>query len=40
MWAREYFCGTVGQVDEAMIQEYIENQGKEDMHDNFEVAED
>ena len=40
MWARGYFCGTVGQVDETMIQEYIENQGKDDMHDNFEVAED
>ena len=28
MWARGYFCGTVGEVDENTIREYIENQGK------------
>jgi len=26
MWAREYFCATVGAVDEATIKAYIENQ--------------
>ena len=30
MWARGYFCGTVGQVDEETIKNYIENQGKEE----------
>ena len=29
MWARGYFCGTVGEVDQATIAKYIENQGKE-----------
>lgn len=28
MWARGYFCGTVGEVDEKTIKEYIENQGQ------------
>lgn len=27
MWARGYFCGTVGEVDEKTIKAYIENQG-------------
>ena len=26
LWARGYFCATVGAVDEATIREYIENQ--------------
>jgi putative transposase len=26
MWARGYFCATVGSVTEQMIQEYIANQ--------------
>ena len=30
MWERGYFCGTVGQVDEETIKNYIENQGKEE----------
>jgi len=34
MWGRGYFCGTVGVVDEEMIKNYIENQGKEEA-DNF-----
>jgi putative transposase len=37
MWGRGYFCGTVGEVDEEMIRNYIENQGKEE--DNFKIEE-
>ena len=29
MWGRGYFCGTVGEVDEETIRNYIENQGKD-----------
>ena len=27
MWARGYFCGTVGEVDEETIKRYVEEQG-------------
>lgn len=37
MWARGYFCGTVGQVDEETIQNYVENQGNEE-EKNFTIA--
>ena len=30
MWARGYFCGTVGAVDEETIKKYVEDQGKEE----------
>ena len=30
MWARGYFCGTVGQVDEDTIKRYVETQGEEE----------
>ena len=30
MWARGYFCATVGQVDEETIRKYVENQGNEE----------
>ena len=40
MWARGYFCGTVGEVDEETIKKYIENQGKEEADDNFEIVEE
>ena len=30
LWARGYFCGTVGAVTEEMIKEYVENQDEED----------
>jgi putative transposase len=30
LWARGYFCATVGAVDEATIKAYIENQKWED----------
>lgn len=38
MWGRGYFCGTVGEVDEATIRNYIENQGKEEVN-NFTIEE-
>ncbi len=37
MWARGYFCGTVGQVDEETIKQYVENQGNEE-EKNFTVV--
>lgn len=36
MWARGYFCGTVGQVDEETIKKYVENQGDEE-EKNFTI---
>ena len=38
MWGRGYFCGTVGEVDQKTIENYIEHQGEED-DDNFTVVE-
>lgn len=40
MWARGYFCGTVGEVDEKTIKAYIENQGKHEANENFKIAEE
>lgn len=37
MWGRGHFCGTVGEVDEETIRNYIENQGKEE--DNLKIEE-
>lgn len=37
MWGRGYFCGTVGEVDQKTIENYIEHQGEDD--DNFTVVE-
>ena len=39
MWARGYFCGTVGQVDEETIRRYVETQGEEEAK-NFTIVED
>ena len=38
MWGRGYFCGTVGEVDQKTIENYIEHQGEDD-DDNFTVVE-
>ena len=38
MWGRGYFCGTVGEVDQKTIENYIEHQGEED-DDNLTVVE-
>ena len=40
MWGRGYFCGTVGEVDEETIRNYIENQGKLENGDEFTIVED
>ena len=32
LWARGYFCTTVGAVTEELIKQYIENQEEEDKH--------
>lgn len=39
MWARGYFCGTVGQVDEETIRRYVETQGEEEGK-SFTIVED
>lgn len=39
MWARGYFCGTVGAVDEETIKHYVENQGNEE-EKNFIIVDD
>ena len=39
MWARGYFCGTVGNVDEETIRHYIESQGHEDVK-NIRIVEE
>lgn len=38
LWARGYFCATVGSVTEETIKNYIENQSNED-DDTFKVTE-
>ena len=40
MWARGYFCGTVGEVDKETIERYIENQGEEETRDDFTIVEE
>ena len=37
MWARGYFCSTVGSVTDETIRAYIENQAIEEDRDNFKV---
>ena len=39
MWARGYFCGTVGNVDEETIKHYVETQGHEEA-ENIKIIED
>jgi putative transposase len=39
MWARGYFCATVGVVDEKMIMEYIKNQKWDEDADSFKITE-
>jgi putative transposase len=38
LWARGYFCATVGAVDEAKIKEYIENQKWEEDNEGFKIV--
>jgi len=37
MWARGYFCATIGKITENMISAYIEQQDKPSKPDNFKV---
>ncbi len=38
IWARGYFCGTVGEVDEETIKSYIEHQGKREENTDFKIV--
>ena len=38
LWARGYFCATVGAVDEKTVQEYIENQKWNDDGEGFKIT--
>jgi putative transposase len=38
LWARGYFCATVGAVDEKTIREYIENQKWDDDGEAFKIT--
>jgi putative transposase len=38
MWARGYFCATVGAVDEATIKAYIENQKWDEDDEGFKIT--
>jgi len=40
LWARGYFCATVGTVTEELIKEYIANQDIEDGNDDFKVSDE
>ena len=39
LWARGYFCATVGNVTEEIIRNYIANQGNDGKDEVFEVEE-
>ncbi|WP_059106230.1 IS200/IS605 family transposase [Shouchella shacheensis] len=39
LWARGYFCATVGTVDEETIRNYIANQCSEEKNDTFRIEE-
>ncbi len=38
LWARGYFCATVGAVDEATIKEYIESQRWDEDDEGFKIT--
>ncbi|MDR0689063.1 MAG: transposase [Spirochaetaceae bacterium] len=40
MWARGYFCATVGTVTQEMIREYIEHQFEHGDKKNFKIEKD
>jgi putative transposase len=40
LWARGYFCATVGAVTDELIKEYIANQDIEDGNDDFKVSDE
>ena len=40
LWARGYFCATVGSVDKEMIQNYICGHTERDINENFKIEDD
>jgi len=38
LWARGYFCATVGAITEDMVKEYVENQQTDGPEEAFKVA--
>lgn len=40
IWSGEYFCGTVGEVDEGTIKNIWKCKDKEEKDDNFEIMEE
>ena len=38
LWARGYFCATVGAVDEKTVREYIENQKWDEDEEGFKIT--
>ena len=38
LWARGYFCATVGAVDEETIKKYIENQEADEGEQGFKIT--
>ena len=38
LWARGYYCASVGAVDEKTIREYIENQRWDEEVDGFKIT--
>jgi putative transposase len=37
IWARGYFCATVGQMTEEMIKQYLEHHFEPNTNDNFKM---
>lgn len=37
LWARGYFCATVGTITDQIIRDYIENQQTDGDEDNFKI---
>ena len=40
LWARGYFCATVGSVDKEMIEKYISGHTERDTNDRFKIQDD
>ena len=40
LWARGYFCATVGSVTEEMIRNYIANQGNDEKDEIFKIEDE
>ncbi len=39
LWARGYFCATVGMVTEEIVKNYIENQSSDGIENKFKIEE-